>query len=148
VEEAGGKLHLALDNCPNQMVLFGTHEDIEAAAVTLNAEGAVCISLPFDRAYHTPLLSSLAPRLRPIYEQLEVGPGAVPVVSCATAEPYPVDAEGIRELATRQWFARVRFRETILKLHEDGIRTFIEVGPGGKLAGFVRDILKGRPQTS
>ena len=148
VEASGGKLHLALDNCPNQMVIFGTGEDIEAAAAALKADGAVCISLPFDRAYHTPLLSDLAPRLRPIYDQQEVGPGTVPVVSCATAAPYPDDPEGVRELATRQWFACVRFRETILKLHDEGIRTFIEVGPGGKLVGFVRDILKGRPQTA
>ena len=148
VEASGGQLHLALDNCPNQMVIFGTHEDIEAASAGLKAEGAVCISLPFDRAYHTPLLSDLAPRLRPFYDQLEVSPGSVPVVSCATAAPYPVDPEGVRELATRQWFACVRFRETILKLHDEGIRTFIEVGPGGKLVGFVRDILKGRPQTA
>src|SRR5262249_3630481 len=68
--------------------------------------------------------------------------------SCVTAGRYPEDSVGARELATRQWFACVRFRETILKLHESGVASFVEVGPGGKLTGFVRDILKGRRHTA
>jgi acyl transferase domain-containing protein/phosphopantetheinyl transferase len=144
VENAGGRLHIALDNCPNQIVIFGTREDIEAASATLIEAGAVCVSLPFDRAYHTPLLGELEPRLRPLYDELDFGSGVVPVVSCASMDNYPVEPEAARELATQQWFSRVRFRETMQKLHDDGIRTFVEVGPGATLSGFVRDSLKGR----
>jgi acyl transferase domain-containing protein/phosphopantetheinyl transferase (holo-ACP synthase) len=137
-----GELHVALENCPNQTVLFGRIEQAEAAISRLTKAGAVCLPLPFDRAYHTPLLQGLAPAVRKLYDELDVGPGRVPVYSCTTTEPFPEEAERIRALATRQWFSCVQFRQTVEKLYESGVRIFVEVGPGAKLTGFVRDTLK------
>jgi len=142
VSAAGGRLHVALDNCPNQVVLFGERADIDAAVARLGEAGGICVPMPFDRAYHTPLFMPLEPRLRVLYDGLDVGPAATPVYSCATTEPFPSEAEAIRALATRQWFSRVRFRDTITRLHASGVRTFVEVGPGGNLTGFVKDILE------
>ncbi|HYR88121.1 MAG TPA: beta-ketoacyl synthase N-terminal-like domain-containing protein [Terriglobia bacterium] len=140
----GGRLHIALENCPNQTVLFGTADDVKTISEKLIASGAICMPLSFDRAYHTPLFAESEPILRALYESLDVGPGHTPVYSCATTRPIPDDPEAIRELATRQWFSRVRFSETIESLYANGIRTFLEVGPGSNVTGFVRDILHGR----
>lgn len=145
LDGAAGRLHLALDNCPNQAVLYGDQDDIGAAAERLKDSGAICSSLPFDRAYHTPLLADVAPVLRRLYDSLEIGSARVPVYSCATVAPFGEDADAIRALATSQWFSRVRFRETIETLHAQGVRNFIEIGPGANLTGFVRDTLHGKP---
>ena len=145
VANSSGELYVALRNCPNQTVLFGPTERVEAVVSRLAEAGAICAALPFDRAYHTPYLEELGPAIRALYENLDVGPCPVPVYSCATTEPFPEDAESIRALATKQWFSCVQFQRTVEKLYEGGIRIFIEVGPGNKLTGFVRDTLKNRP---
>ncbi len=141
---SAGRLHLAMDNCPNQVVLFGSESDIAAAELQIKASGGLYSRLPFDRAYHTPLFAQTGEALRAYYQALAVGPGHTPLVSCATCEPFPDDPEAIRDLAFQQWSSRVRFRETIEKLYDQGCRTFIEVGPSSNLTGFVDDILRGR----
>ncbi|HEY9740480.1 MAG TPA: beta-ketoacyl synthase N-terminal-like domain-containing protein [Coleofasciculaceae cyanobacterium] len=144
VDTFQGRLHLAMDNCPNQVVLFGSDRDIDAAVVQLQAAGGICIRLPFDRGYHTPLFEKVAIAFREFYDGLDVGSGHTPLYSCATTEPFPTEAEGIRALAAKQWSNRVCFRETIEKLYNQKIGTFIEVGPSSNLTGFVDDILRGR----
>src|SRR3546814_3652702 len=64
--------------------------------------------------------------------------------SASTCAPFPDDAEGIRELAARQWEHPVRFTETVQRLYEDGFRVFLEVGPSGNLTSFVGDTLRGK----
>jgi len=78
------------------------------------------------------------------YNDLDVGSGHTPLYSCATAAPFPQEAQAIRALAAQQWSSRVRFRETVLQLYESGVKNFIEVGPSSNLTAFVSDILHGR----
>ena len=143
IEDYQGHLHLAMDNCPNQAVLFGSESDIEAASVQLQAAGGICTRLPFDRAYHTSLFEDVAIAFREFYDALDVGTGDTCLYSCAIAAPFPEQPESIRSLAAKQWFSRVRFRQTVEQLHQEGVTTFIEVGPSGNLTAFVDDILKG-----
>ncbi|WP_164929476.1 type I polyketide synthase [Gloeobacter violaceus] len=139
-----GRLHLAMDNCPNQVVLFGDEQAVTQASERLQASGAICSRLPFDRAYHTPLFEEAGKVLRGFYDALDVGPGHTPLFSCASVGLFPDDPEGIRTLGERQWPSRVRFRETLETLYSQGVRHFVEVGPSGNLTGFVDDVLKGR----
>jgi acyl transferase domain-containing protein/phosphopantetheinyl transferase len=139
-----GRLHLAMDNCPNQFVLFGSDRDIDEAVVRLKAAGGICTRLPFDRAYHTPLFEQVATAFREFYEAMDVGVGHTSLYSCSTTQAFPTEPEAIRTVAAQQWSQRVRFRETIEKLYNENIRTFIEVGPSSNLTGFVDDILRGR----
>ncbi|MGB5962863.1 MAG: beta-ketoacyl synthase N-terminal-like domain-containing protein [Coleofasciculaceae cyanobacterium] len=142
--EIPGRLYLAMDNCPNQAVLFGSETDINKAEVELTNAGAIVSRLPFDRAYHTPLFDDVATAFREFYDAVEVGVGESCLYSCATASVFPTEPEAIRSLAAKQWSSRVRFRETIEALYKEGVRTFIEVGPKGNLTAFVQDILKGK----
>ena len=57
----------------------------------------------------------------------------------------PVEVEAIRELAISQWTRTVAFRETIEAMYADGLRVFVDVGARGNLAGYVHDILRGKP---
>ena len=65
----------------------------------------------------------------------------VPLYSCASADRFPDVHAAVRKLAAAQWSQKVRFRETVLKMHDDGVRLFVEVGPSANLTAFVNDIL-------
>lgn len=140
--EAGPAIHLALDNCPQQVVVYGPTALMEALAAQIQAQGAPAFRLPaLEQPVHTPLFPVSREELRPIYTGLSPV-GAMPAIySCTTMAPLPADLEEMREQLVAQWHKPVRFRETIERMYADGIRTFVEVGPGGRLTGFVRDTL-------
>lgn len=140
----GDRLVVAMDNCPNQAVLFGAPEDVSAARETLSAEGAICSELPFGRAYHTERFQPVVDAFRDFYEEIGFGPSDTPLISCATGEVFPDDAPGIRDLACAQWARPVRFRGVLESLYEQGYRTFVEVGPSANLSAFVTDTLRSR----
>lgn len=144
IEAAGGELHLALDNCQHQAVVFGPREATDALAATLRKESGLCSYLPFDRAYHTPLFEPVSRAVEAFYKELPIRPPRLPLVSCAAVAPFPDDPDAIRSLAAGQWSARVRFVETIERLYDEGVRLFVEVGPSGNLTAFVTDILRDR----
>jgi phosphopantetheine--protein transferase-like protein len=146
VRQSNGKLHIALDNCPHQVILCATSSDAAThAAETLGSAGAVCEVLPFSRAYHTPLFEPVSRRLLDLLGEIEIAMPSVPVYSCVTAAIYPDDAGQLRNLAAAQWSHPVRFRETVEAMYQAGIRIFVEVGPRGNLTAFVNDTLRGRP---
>lgn len=144
IEEFNGRLHLALDNCHHQSVLFGPKDAMEFAAQRLRTSGGLCSYLPFDRAYHTPLFEPVSAAIERFYEDVSFGAPQVPVYTCLTAGLFPSDAVEARRAAARQWSSRVRFTDTVERMHADGVRYFIEVGPSGNLTAFVDDVLKGR----
>ena len=140
-----GDLFWAMDNCPHQQVLAGRRATVDEAIKEITAAGGICGDLPFTRAYHTPLFSEWAETLRAYYEQLPLQTARVPIFSCLTTGAIPPEPAAIRDNMAGQWTSSVRFRETIEALYADGVRTFIEVGPGSKLTAFVEDTLRGRP---
>jgi acyl transferase domain-containing protein len=142
VRASNGKLFMALDNCPNQAVMFGSEESIRKARESLDNTAAICQELPFGRAYHTPLFAAFAERLRQHFETVTIAAPRIATYSCVTSEQFPAGLQQIRELASVQWSSAVRFRETIEHMHRDGIRMFVEAGPRSGLTGFVGDILR------
>ena len=145
IREIDGELFVAMDNCPNQVVLCGTDAAISEAHAKLTQKGAICSYLPFDRAYHTPWYQPVCDRqVKPLIEDIAVQPPKVKIYSCATAAPYPDVPEKIRQQMVDQWALPVRFRETIETMYNDGVRIFAEVGPRGNLTSFVEDILRNR----
>ncbi|HUJ78997.1 MAG TPA: beta-ketoacyl synthase N-terminal-like domain-containing protein [Nitrospiria bacterium] len=136
---------IAMDNCPHQLVLCGSRRAIEQASSLLTSEGAICSPLPFERAYHTSLFQPVCAALKEFFAALPFTTPTIPIYSCSTTGLMPSDAGTIRELALNQWAQPVRFRETIERLFDDGVRIFIEIGPKGNLTGFVDDTLKTQP---
>jgi acyl transferase domain-containing protein len=142
--ESAGALHVAMDNCPNQVVLCGGPAAIEAARATLEAEGALCQFLPFDRGYHTPMYRPICDRLERTAGSYEDRVPRIPVYCTTTGRRLPEIPAEIRRLMIDQWAEPIRFRDTIESMYADGVRVFLEVGPRGNLTGFVDDILAGR----
>lgn len=142
LDQCDMEIMVAIDNCPNQIVLFGQDAEIQKASVELGKLGGLCARLPFDRAYHTPLFAGVSSEFGKFYQTVDVGPGHTQLYSCATTELFN-DVEGdIRALANSQWSSCVRFRETIERMHSEGFRVFIEAGPAGNLTSFVQDTLR------
>ena len=135
---------IAMDNCFNQLVLFGEQVSIEALQNALSTAGGICIPLPFNRGYHTPQFSAMSKAFLDYYNKIDLKRPRVPLYSCANADLFPGDEHEVRKLAAGQWSAQVRFRETIAKMHSDGVRYFIEVGPSGNLCAFANDTLSGK----
>jgi len=140
----GNGLHLAMDNCPHQTILFGSDAAVKKAAAQLRRKGAICSEMPFGRAYHTALFQPFTNQVAGFFHNLNIVEPLCDQYSCATAAKFPRDPEQIRSLAVSQWARPVRFRETIKAMHEDGVRLFLEVGPRGNLSAFIDDILSAK----
>jgi acyl transferase domain-containing protein len=145
VAASQGRLYLAIDNCPNQVVLCGEPAAIDEVQRELSSTPAICQKLPFARGYHSPWFSLFSERLYGYYQGTQVGKPRLPLYSCATAEQFPDDAGEIRKIAASGWSRTVRFREVVEKMYQDGARIFLEVGPRGNLKSFIDDILRGKP---
>ena len=142
VEQGNGSLYITMDNCPQQTILCGPDEVIAKAEGILRKSGAILERLPFSRAYHTPLFKPICTALLHYFKDLKINAPAIKIYSCASVQPYPDDADEIRELATSQWARKVCFTDSIKSLYEDGVRIFLEVGPKGNLISFVDNILQ------
>jgi malonyl CoA-acyl carrier protein transacylase len=140
----GDGLYLAMINCPSQFVLAGRAAAIDRAAAALTREGGIPLRVPLERAYHTPLFAGWGRWLRRLYDEAAIGLPAIPLYCCMTAAPYPGEPRQVRDLAAAQWSNPVDFERTILRLWEDGARTFVEIGPDNKLKSFLADTLRGR----
>lgn len=136
-------LHLANDNCPQQVILCGRERAVEQLISRLKAQQIYHQILPFQSGFHTPFIQDRVPKIIEGIEIMEFLPAAVPIWSATTLAPYPSEVQAIKQLNVAHLIQPVRFRELIEKLyHEEGISVFIQIG-SGSITGFVDDTLKG-----
>jgi acyl transferase domain-containing protein len=141
--ESAGELCVAMDNCPNQLVLCGSEAAIDDAYERLKKRGAICSFLPFDRASHSPWCQPVCDNSARYVEKWTIQPSEVNIYSYVTAELYPKNPDEARKIIIEQWARPVRFRETIEAMYDAGVRIFAEVGPNDNLTSFVNDTLEG-----
>ena len=127
-------------NCPGQIVITGGTAGIEQASKTLKEAGAKrVVSLNVSGPFHSPMLRSAGEKLGKELSAVQLGELKVPYVTNVTAE-YVTDSSKIRELLTRQVYSPVRWEQSIRKMIAQGVDTFVEIGPGRTLTGFLRKI--------
>ena len=127
-------------NCPGQIVISGTKEGVEKASEKLKEAGAKrVLPLKVSGPFHSPLLSEAGEKLYEFLEDVKFSQVEHPYVANYTAE-YVKDSENIRELLKKQVSGSVKFEQSIRTMLADGVDTFIEVGPGKTLSGFVKTI--------
>jgi acyl transferase domain-containing protein/phosphopantetheinyl transferase (holo-ACP synthase) len=136
---------VAMDNCPHQVVMALPPAEAEPVFCRLRAENILWEDLPFVRAYHTASFQAVVGPIAGFFDELAFRPPCLPIYSCASRGRMPESVDGIRELVVAQWTQSVAFRQTIEAMYADGLRLFVDVGARGNLAGFVEDILRGRP---
>ncbi|HYV19514.1 MAG TPA: beta-ketoacyl synthase N-terminal-like domain-containing protein [Verrucomicrobiae bacterium] len=148
VRRSVGRLVIALDNCPHQVVLAGDEASTARALEELRGRGGLCQRIPWDRPYHTETVAPICRFVAEYFDAFRLHRPAIEWWSCATAARFPDDPEAIRELCVRSWRTPVRFRETVEAMHAAGVRVFVEVGPRGNLSAFIDDTLTGRPHAA
>ena len=136
---------LANENSPRQVVLSGPTEAVAVVEQELASERISCKRLPVGTAFHTDLVQAAVQPFREFLGTVPVRSPQWPVYSCTTAQPYPQDRNAQLDLLARQLARPVRFQSIIESLHERGVRTFIEVGPGNVLTGLAAECLGARP---
>ena len=127
-------------NCPGQIVITGWKEDVEQAADALKEAGAKrVLPLNVSGPFHSSLLKQAGEELGKELEQVDFSDLQIPYVTNVTAE-YVTDITKTKELLARQVASSVRWQQSMELLIADGVDTFVEIGPGRTLAGFLRKI--------
>jgi acyl transferase domain-containing protein len=144
IREESLDLTIANKNAPEQTVLSGRGEEIERADAIFAARQWRARVLAVGGAFHSPLVADARLPLREALERITLARGQFPVFANTTAEPYPDDPAGARDLLAGQLARPVEFVAEIDAMYRSGVRTFVEVGPGSRLTGLVRAILQGR----
>ena len=127
-------------NCPGQKVISGEAGAVEEAGKAMLAAGASrVVPLQVSGPFHSPLLAGAGKKLRKLLESYEIRTPRVDFVSNVTAGPVK-DAEELKELLGRQVCSPVRWQQSMEYMIQNGVDTFIEIGPGHTLGNFAKKI--------
>lgn len=139
-EETPGMVTIANYNCPGQIVITGEEGAAQAAVEKLTAAGAKrCVKLNVSGPFHSPLLVDAGKKLAAELEKVEIHDIAIPYIANVTAD-YVTDKGQVKSLLEKQVSSSVRWQQTVERMIADGVDTFIEIGPGKTLSGFMRKI--------
>lgn len=143
VEASGGTVVAANFNSPVQIVISGEAAAVEQARELAKAAGARMVKpLPVSGAFHSPLMADAEAGLRAELDGVPFRDPKFPVVANATAEPVR-EAAAARSSLVRQLTAPVRWTQSILRIADEGVDQFVELGPGKVLTGLLRRIDSG-----
>lgn len=134
-----GVVTAANHNTPEQIVISGSMEALEAVTPQAEAQGGKVIALNVSVANHSPLVAKAVPDFAEFLETVEFKTPQTPVYFNVSAAPA-ADPVQIRDMMGRQIASRVRWCEIITAMINDGVDTFIEVGPKTVLKGMMRKI--------
>ncbi len=141
-EQTEGIVSIANYNCPGQIVITGEEKAVEAAMEKLKEAGAKrCLRLNVSGPFHSAMLKGAGEKLSGELAGVEIKEMQIPYLANVTAD-YVSDSGQIKGLLTEQVSASVKWQQTIEKMMEDGVDTFIEIGPGKTLSGFMKKITK------
>lgn len=133
-------VQIANYNCPGQIVISGKKEAVETACEKLKEAGAKrTVMLNVSGPFHSKMLTGAGEKLGKVLEQVEVRKPEIPYVANVTAS-YVTEADEVKPLLTKQVSSSVRWQQSVETMLADGVDTFIEIGPGKTLAGFMRKI--------
>ncbi len=145
IAEAKLDVIIANKNAPEQMVLSGGTDAIAHADTVFSEKGIQTKVLPVAAAFHSEYVSHVAAPFLEALQGMELADGDVTLYSNTTATAYPTDGDTIRSLVAEQLAKPVSFVAQIQQMYEDGVRTFLEVGPGSRMSGLVDAILGDQP---
>ena len=129
-------------NSPNQLVIGGNITSLKSISKVLIEKGArAAIPLKVSGPFHTPLLKSASEKLSEDLVNIDFKKNTIPIISNVTGS-YIENIDELNDLLKKQVMAPVKWQDTIEKFINDGYDTFIEIGPGKVLTGFIKKINK------
>tara|TARA_Y100001935_G_scaffold95920_1_gene79755 strand:+ start:801 stop:1739 length:939 start_codon:yes stop_codon:yes gene_type:complete len=135
------KCFIANDNSDGQLVLSGKKKDLEKLSLDLKKNSIKNISLPVSAPFHCELMEKATEVMKSEIKNLNINTTNKILISNVTGKPMN-DPEDIKKLLISQIESRVRWRESIKYMIENGTKGFIEIGPGKVLSGLVKRIDK------
>lgn len=140
VSAEGHPVQLANLNCPGQIVISGSKNGVELASAKAKEGGAKrVIPLDVSGPFHSSLMKPAAERFEAILDSISVKNAGIPVIANVTAEPMS-DASEIKNRLIEQLYSPVLWEDSVRKMLELGVDTFIEIGPGKVLSGLVKKV--------
>lgn len=142
ISDAGFPVSLANLNCPGQIVISGSKKGVELAAVNAKEAGAKrVLPLEVSGPFHSTLMKPAAVQLREVLDEIEMRDASIPIVVNVTAEPISSALE-IKDKLIEQLYSPVLWEDSVRKMIDLGVDTFIEVGSGKVLSGLIKKIDK------
>ena len=133
-------VYIANYNCPGQIVITGFAQGVEKASEVLLEAGAKrVLPLKVSGPFHSPMMKEAGEKLEQVLQEIEPSPLRIPYVTNVTAE-YVKEIGDTRKLLKEQVASSVRWQQSMERMIADGVTTFIEIGPGRTLAGFLKKI--------
>lgn len=133
-------VQIANYNCPGQIVISGKKEAVETACEKLKEAGAKrTIMLNVSGPFHSGMLVGAGEKLGKVLEGVTVNTPVIPYAANVTAA-FVTDKAEVKPLLTKQVSSSVKWQQSIETMLADGVDTFIEIGPGKTLAGFIKKI--------
>lgn len=129
-------------NSPQQTVVAGAPDALQTLDVLVKEAGGRAMKVAVSGAFHSPYMAEATCGLAAYIEAGHApSPLLIPVMANMTAAPYPADPQAAAEMLANQVSHAVRWVDTLHALQDQGIDTFIEVGPGKTLSGLVKRTL-------
>lgn len=139
-QETQKVVSIANYNCPGQIVITGQKEAVELAGTRLADEGARrVVPLKVSGPFHSKMLEGAGAKLGEALEPVTIHPAQIPYITNVTAD-YVTDLSQVKDYLIRQVSSPVRWQQSVERMIADGADTFIEIGPGKTLNGFLRKI--------
>jgi [acyl-carrier-protein] S-malonyltransferase len=132
-----GVVVVANDNNVGNVVISGTKVGVDAAIGAAKTRGVRAVPLSVSAPFHSPLMAPAADVMAEALAKTAIAPLAAPVVANVTARPNN-DPNAVRGLLVQQVTGRVRWRESIEWMAQNGVTRFVEIGAGKQLSGMVK----------
>lgn len=140
VDESGFPVSLANLNCPGQIVISGSTKGVELAGEKAKEAGAKrVIPLEVSGPFHSSLMKPASSELRAVLDSIDMKNAEIPVVANVSADLMSNAAE-IKEKLIEQLYSPVLWEDSVEKMIELGVDTFIEIGPGKVLSGLIKKV--------
>ncbi|MCO8302437.1 type I polyketide synthase [Streptomyces sp. RKCA744] len=131
-----GRVDIAAVNSPSSTVVSGDEDAVEELARSWTAEGRKATRLRVDRAFHSPHMDAVLAEFRAVAETVAYHPPRIPVVSNLTGTAADPGQIGSADYWVRHVRGTVRFADGVRWLVDQGVRTFLELGPDGTLGAL------------
>ena len=136
-----GYVEIANYNSPSQIVLTGWHDAVERAGTIMCNNGAKrAVLLPVSGAFHSKMMQDAGEKFAKFIADFRLNNANIPVITNVDAQAT-IAAEDFRLKMSKQIYSSVHWTQTIQKMAENGVDTFIEIGPGKVLAGLNKKIV-------
>ena len=140
-ENKKGICEIANDNANGQVIVSGDKENVEDFQIQIKEKNIKTIPLKVSAPFHCSLMRPAAEKMKEKINKTNFKSPKINIINNVTAKPEN-DAGKIKKLLIDQIYSTVRWRESILNMHKEGIKNFVEIGPGKVLTSMVKRTVK------